>query len=195
MKTIEMTIKGTAPLLMNSNQGVNPLHPLTKKLKVLTAKRKRTEEDDEEILHLKWLMGLYWEDGIGVGIPSNNVEAMFRNAAKSVRKGATAKQQSALVVTPLFIPLEFEDRGKSRDDLWDEPSRKYHDVRVGKIKQASVLLSRPRFNNWSLTFKVTFDEKKFDLSEVVDLFEYAGRDVGLCDYRERYGKFVVVETK
>ena len=86
MKTINMTIKGTAPLLMNSNQGVNPLHPLTKAMKVLTAKRKRTEEDEAEILHLKWQLGLYWDETVGIGVPSVNLEAMFRNAAKTVRK-------------------------------------------------------------------------------------------------------------
>lgn len=188
-----MTIKGTTPLLMNSNQGVNPRHPLTKKMKVLTAKRKRTDEDEEEILHLKWQLGLYWQDSVGVVVPSVNLEATFRNAAKSVRKGAIAKLQSAISIKPDYIPLEFDGIGKTKDELWDDP--KYSDFRIGRIKQSSVSLCRPRFDSWCLTFKVFFDETKFDTSEIVSLFELAGREVGLCDYRGKYGMFSILETK
>jgi len=196
MKTIEMTIKGSAPLLMGSNQGVNPLHPLTKQMKVLTAKRKRTEEDEEEILHIKWMLGLYWDETYGLVIPSVNLEAMFRNAAKTVRKGTIAKQQSAITVKPDYIPLIVPDETpKTQEGLWNDPNRRYSDVKVGKIKQASILLCRPRFDNWGLKFKISFDETKFDLKEVIDLFTLAGREVGLCDYRGKYGMFAIVETK
>lgn len=195
MKTIEMTIKGTAPLLMNSNQGVNPLNPITKKVKILTAKRKRTEEDDTEIMHLKWTLGLYWMDDIGVHVPSVNLEAMFRNAAKTVRKGTIAKQQSAITVKPDFIPLTYNANPKTPEDLWNDPNARYSDVKVGKIKQASVILCRPRFDNWALTFRVSFDETKFEQQEVIDLFALAGREVGLCDYRGKYGMFGIAEVK
>ncbi len=195
MKSIEIEIKGTAPLLMNSNQGVNPLHPLTKKMKVLTAKRKRTEDEEEEILHLKWMLGLYWDENIGVFVPSVNLEAMFRNAAKTVRKGTIAKQQSAITVKPDFIPLISDGMPKTVDALWNDPNRKYSDVKVGKIKNSSVLLCRPRFDNWGLKFKVFFDETKFDTEEVINLFSLAGREVGLCDYRGKYGMFGIVESK
>ena len=195
MKSLEIEIKGTAPLLMNSNQGVNPLHPLTKRMKVLTAKRKRTEEDDEEILHLKWQLGLYWQEGIGLNVPSVNVEAMFRNAAKTVRKGTIAKQQSAILVKPDYIPLMADVKPSTPDELWKDPNSKYSDIKVGKIKQASVLICRPRFDNWGLKFIVRFDETKFDPKEIVDLFELAGREVGLCDYRGKYGMFGIVEVK
>lgn len=196
MKSIEITIKGTTPLLMNSNQGVNPLHPLTRKMKVLTAKRKRTEEDDTEILHLKWQLGLYWQEPTGLVVPSINLEAMFRNAAKTVRKGNIAKQQSAITIKPDFIPLIVpEETPKTIEGLWNDPNARYSDVKVGRIKNASVLLCRPRFDNWGLKFTVMFDETKFDQKEIIDLFELAGRDVGLCDYRGKYGMFGVTETK
>jgi hypothetical protein len=195
MKSIEITIKGTTPLLMNSNQGVNPLHPLTRQMKTLTAKRKRTEDDDTEILHLKWQLGLYWIEGVGVCVPSVNVEAMFRDAAKTVRKGTIAKQQSAIVVKPDHIPLIFDGNEMTPDDLWNDPNNKYADVKVGRIKGSSVMLCRPRFTNWALTFKVQFNETKFDLAEIISLFELAGREVGLCDYRGRYGMFSIVESK
>lgn len=196
MKKIEFELKGNTALLMNSNQGVNPLHPLTKKMKVLTAKRKRTEEDDTEILHLKWQLGLYWDDVIGIHVPAVNVEGMFRDSAKSVRKGTVAKLSSAISVSPDLIPLITpEGTPTTKDGLWDDPNGKYADVKVGKIKQASVLLCRPRFDGWSLKFILAYDESKFDRKEVVELMEKAGRDVGLCDYRGKYGMFSVASAK
>ena len=193
MKTIEVKVHGISPLLMNSNQGVNPLHPLTRKLKVITAKRKRTEEDEIEILHLKWLMGLYYDESIGIHIPSANIEAMIKNAAKSLRKGNIAKQSTAITVNPALVPLKYEG-AKDPEALWADPNRKFADIRVGKIKQSSILLCRPRFNTWELTFTVRFDETKFDHEEIVSLIELGGHDVGLCDYREKYGHFDIVEV-
>lgn len=197
MKTINVTINGTAPLLMNSNVGVNPLHPLSKRIKVLTAKRKRTEDDELEILHLKWQLGMYWDESVGLCVPSVNVEAMFREAAMTVRKGRIAKQQSALTIKPDYIPLIVPDgTPKTKEGLWNDPNQRYSDVKIGRIKKtSSVLLCRPRFDKWGLNFKVSYNESKFDKAEVLALLELAGREVGLCDYRGRYGMFTVAEAK
>lgn len=194
MKQIEVTIHGTTPLLMNSNQGVNPLHPITRAMKVLTAKRKRTEDDEIEILHHKWLLGLYNDEKVGIHVPATNIESMFKNAAKTLRKGTIAKQSSAISVGPILIPLEYEGP-RDPDVLWNDANRRYADIRPGKIKQASILLCRPRFNNWGLKFSIRYDETKFDREEIISLLSLAGTDVGLCDYREKYGHFDIVEVK
>ncbi len=193
MKKINVKIHGITELLMNSNKGVNPLHPITRMMKVLTAKRKRTEDDEIELFRLKWLLGLYYDESVGVYVPSQNIEAMIREAAKTLRKGSIAKQISAIVVGPVNIPLIY-DGPKDPDSLWNDPNRKYADIRVGKIKQASVTLCRPRFNTWDLEFTIKYDETKFGHDELVSLLELAGHDIGLCDYREKYGHFDVVEV-
>ena len=193
MKKINVKIHGIRELLMNSNQGVNPRNRYAKEIKVLTAKRKRTDADVDELLHLKWLSGLYFDETVGVCIPSQNVEAMIREAAKTLRKGSIAKQISAIVVEPVNIPLIY-DGPKDPDALWNDPIGKYADIRVGRIKQASVTLCRPRFNRWDLEFTIKYDETKFGHDELVSLLELAGHDVGLCDYREKYGHFDVVEV-
>jgi hypothetical protein len=43
MKTLEITWKGTTPLIMHSCQCVNPLHPISLALKPLTSKRNKTD--------------------------------------------------------------------------------------------------------------------------------------------------------
>ena len=193
MKALEVTIHGISPLLMNSNRGVNPLEPLVKQKKILEAKRKRTDDDETEMLHLKFLLAIYHNAKEGVYIPAQNVEAMFRNAAKTMRKGMSAKNTANVKVEPEYIPLKYTGP-KTPEELWADT--KFSDVRVGKLKSgASITLCRPRFDSWELTFRFLFDESKFDREEVIRLLELAGTDVGLCDYRERYGHFVVQSVK
>jgi hypothetical protein len=87
MKKLKVTWKGISPLLMHSNQGVNPLHPITKEIKKYTGKRKKTDEDFEIIADLEWESGLYWKDAVGgTFIPAENVEATIRNGAKSIKR-------------------------------------------------------------------------------------------------------------
>lgn len=193
MKALEVTIRGISPLLMNSNRGVNPLDPLVKQKKIIEKKRTRTDDDETELLHLKFLLGIYYDEKDGVYVPAMNVEAMFRNAAKTMRKGMAAKNTANVKVEPEFIPLIYEGP-KTPESLWADS--KFSDVRVGKLKSgASITLCRPRFASWELKFRFMYDETKFDRDEIVRLLELAGTDVGLCDYRERYGHFNVLAVK
>ena len=194
MKKIEVNIHGITGLLMNSNKGVNPLNKTTQQIKVLTAKRKRTEDDEVEIYRLKWINALYYDEVNGVHVPSVNIEAMIKSAAKTLRKGSIAKQSSAIIVQPDFVPLIYPGP-KKPEELWNDPEGRYADIRVGRIKQASINLCRPRFNQWDLKFTVRYDETKFDYDELVNLIALAGHEIGLCDYREKYGHFDIVEVK
>jgi len=187
MKKLNITLNGTTPLLMNSNQGVNPTHPLTIELKKYTGKRKKTDEDHIEILKIKWFLALYHDDEIGPYIPAQNVEATIRDAAKRSKRGKDVK--IGIRVDPDFIPLIYEGP-RDKATLWDDPN--HRDIRVGRIKASSVMVSRPRFNRWKINFALEYDEDIFNESEISDILNVAGRYVGLCDYRERYGHFEVV---
>lgn len=45
MKSIKFRITGTMPLMLNNPQTVNPFNEFTKKLKPLTSKRTKTDDD------------------------------------------------------------------------------------------------------------------------------------------------------
>lgn len=70
-----VTIAGVAPLLMHSDRYSNPLDPLTKKHKQLTAKRKKTDEDQEAILASEWMGSLYLDEKSEVYMPGAVIEA------------------------------------------------------------------------------------------------------------------------
>lgn len=187
MKQIKVTWKGMTPLIMHSNQGVNPLHPLTKEMKKYTSKRKKTDEDYEIIADLEWESGLYWKDGIGCYIPAENVEATIRNGAKSIRKGSAIEK--FISVEPLYIPFYYGEE-LNKEQL--KADLKYRDVRIMKIKTASILRTRPRFDTWKIDFIINYEEKQIDLGSIVQSIDYAGKFVGLCDSRPKYGQFVAI---
>jgi hypothetical protein len=189
MRKVDIWIKGFTPLLMNSNVGVNPTHPLTKEMKSITDKRKKTDEDNERILRLKWELGLYLEDEKPC-IPAINVEACIRDAAKIERKGKDTV--ASIIVTPFEIPLIY-DGPHDKEALWDDP--RFRDVQVGRIQRGSVLLCRPRFSNWQLKFSLEYDENVFDREMIKRFLTTAGMRIGLCDYRPRYGKFTLMSME
>lgn len=186
MKNLSVTWKGISPLIMHSCQCVNPLHPISKELKKYTEKKgNKTEEDLVQISNLEWESGAYWKEGLGLYIPGENVEATIRNGAKVNRKGKDIEKY--VNVTDLYIPFNYGEN-LSKEELIQ--NYEYRDTRIMVIGRARILRTRPRFDQWNITFNVLYNEEKLDLDTVVNAIEYAGQYVGLCDSRPKYGKFV-----
>ncbi|MSS11754.1 hypothetical protein FYJ38_24415 [Clostridium sp. WB02_MRS01] len=186
MKNLSVTWKGISPLIMHSCQCVNPLHPISKELKKYTEKKsKQTEEDLIRISDLEWESGAYWKEGLGLYIPGENVEATIRNGAKVNRKGKDIEKY--VNVTDLYIPFNYGEN-LSKEELIQ--NYEYRDTRIMVINRSRILRTRPRFDQWNITFNLMYNEEKLDLDTVVNAIEYAGQYIGLCDSRPKYGKFV-----
>lgn len=185
MKTIEVTWKGITPLIMHSCQCVNPLHPIAKKLKEYTSKRKKTDEDYQIISDLEWEGGLYWKDDIGLYIPAENIEATVRNGAKANKKGKDIEK--FFNVQDMYVTLDIGEK-YTKESLKND--YQFRDVRQMNVMRAKITRTRPRFDMWKITFIAAYDEKFMDLETLVQAIEYAGNFVGLCDSRPKYGKFV-----
>lgn len=185
MKNLMITWKGTTPLIMHSCQCVNPLHPISLKIKKLTSKRKKTEEDLIQISDLEWEAGAYWKDDIGLYIPAENVEATLTNGAKSFKRGSDI--QKYCNVSDLCIPLSYGEN-LTKEQLI--ANYEYRDTRPMTVNRVKVMRTRPRFDRWEISFGLRYDENKIDLDTIINAMEYAGCYVGLCDSRPKYGKFV-----
>lgn len=190
MKTLKVTWKGISPLIMHSCQCVNPLHPISREMKKYTSKRNKTEEDLMKIADLQWEVGAYWEDGLGLYIPAENVEATLRNGGKVNKKGTDI--QKYVDVTDLYIPFNYGE------DLTKEQlikSYEYRDTRIMVISRNRVPVTRPRFDQWNITFNLRYNEEKIDLDTIINAMEYSGQYIGLCDSRPKYGRFVATIEK
>ena len=187
MKNLKVTWKGITPLIMHSCQCVNPMHPIAKEMKKYTSKRKKTEEDYAILSDLEWESGAYWKDGLGLYIPAENVEATLINGAKPYKKGSDI--QKYCDVTDLYIPFDYGEN-LTKEQLIK--SYEYRDVRVMTVMRAKVNRTRPRFDQWKITFNLRYNEEKIDVDTITQAMEYAGLYVGLCDSRPKYGKFSAV---
>lgn len=186
MKNLKVTWKGISPLIMHSCQCVNPLNPIAKEMKKYTSKREKlTEEELIKLSDLEWEAGAYWKDGLGLYMPAENIEATIRNGAKVNRKGKDIEKY--VNVTDLYIPFNYGEN-LTKEELIQ--NYEYRDTRIMTIQRSKILRTRPRFDQWNITFNLMYDEDKIDIDTIVNAMEYAGAYVGLCDSRPKYGKFV-----
>lgn len=190
MKTIKIELKGLSPLLMHSCRGVNPLDPLSIELKKYTGKRTKTEEDNRMISDLEWELSLYWDDKVGLYIPAECIEACVREAAKNQRKGKDIERGFSCL--DMMNPLDIGEK-LTKQQMHDD--FRFRDVRCMCVKKARVMRTRGRFNMWKCEVLAAYDETILNLRTIADALEYAGKNVGLCDSRPRYGKFAATVTE
>ena len=191
MKKIKCEFHGISPIILHSCQCVNPLHPISLEMKKINSKKKnKTEEDLAALSDLEWEAGLYWDDGVGVYIPAENIEATIREGAKARRKGKDIVK--GFMCDDMMIPLDIGEN-LTKEEL--KKDFRFRDVRAMKVQQSRVMRTRPRFNMWNISFTASYDENILDFNEVTDAIEYAGQYVGLCDSRPKYGKFAAKVTE
>ena len=175
-------LKSSAPLLMHSGRTADPTDKFAKALKQISSKRKKTDADYEEMARIEFAAGIYM-DKDGPVLPSYVIESMIVNAAKKVREGPTAKSGCYCMN---HARLEY-DGPRTVDELWaDESFRFSAIVRVG---QARVARMRPVFNEWSATVTLSIEDEVVNVARIDDWMQIAGTQVGLCDWRPKYGRF------
>jgi len=188
MKTANCTIKGTNKMMMHSERLANPFDPLTRQIKAITGRRKKTEDDLLEIARIEWEGGLYHDDESGIYVPGHNILACMVAGGKIHKLGTALKR--ALLVLEDKVPLKYEGP-KTPAKLFENKS--FVDMRSVKVGTSKVMRCRPIFHaGWELTFSVAYDESTIQLNDIAMCLESAGNMVGLGDYRPRFGRFSVV---
>jgi hypothetical protein len=191
--TVKVRLDGVQPMLMHSNQTCNPLNKFAKQMKQISGKRKKTDEDHENMSKIEWEAGLYYSDETGPFVPSINVEGMLRDAAKKLRKGTDVTQSAR--VFPLEIPLGYNGprdmAGLKKIAFSGEKvnGEDFFDSRGVGIKTSTIMRTRPRFNKWWIEFDIIVDDAVFNIDDIVNILSIAGSKIGLSDYRPRYGTF------
>jgi hypothetical protein len=219
MERIKVKISGVNAILLHNDDGVNPTNPITKAIKRITSKgKKKTDEDTIRLLDLDYIQGIYHDDALkmlpyvlaanysekeetliynipkkakdlmtgSVFIPSENLESSIMNGAKKNKNGKQI--QKTLMVFPENIPII----GIEDIPIYDMIQLGcYKDVRNVKIGQSKTLRCRPRFDKWSLEFEAEYEADIISGEEVEMAIRVAGREVGLGDYRPKYGRFTV----
>jgi len=173
METYKVKIVGTRPLLLN-----NPEYEIGN-----TPKRRRGEHlTPEEEAKLK----LYLNEKGEPCVPARVIKGALRNAGRGYRvkgRGTTtygAMIRAGLDIEPSMIPII--------SDGWKV------DIQHVVVQRSRIPRARPRFDNWSLEFKIINKDPTILLRETVKkILEDAGKWYGIGDYRPEYGLFEVVK--
>jgi len=183
-KDMNVRLTGATPLLLHSNRAANPLDPDAKKMKTLSRKRDKTDEDLEKLSELEWFLSLYIGDDGQIVMPGENIEAMFIAAAKKEKKGTQAKVG---FLCNTACPISYAGPKKPQELLHN---RHFVDVRAVRIQKNTVMRTRPIFREWHIDARLSFDPTQFnDASAVLGILKVGGEYIGLGDYRPKYGRF------
>jgi len=172
MKTFEIEIEGTCPLLQHKMPEEDVNAPL---------RRQEVDKHDnpEDFLY---------NVGGKICQPATCIERSIVQSASSfkiVGRGKKTYKDAAktIFITPEMIPHTLQD--------W----RPYSVSVVIPSTKGRVIRSRPRFDKWKLVFHASFDDKIIPAEIVKKMLDYAGENVGIGDWRPRFGRFMVTSFK
>jgi hypothetical protein len=186
-------ITGIAPLIVHNGELADPFYSFSQEIKKISGKRKKTEADHEMMAKLEWRGGLYVNEGKLI-VPSDCFEASLVGAAKLSRLGKDAARglfvEDHLLIEGDGVPESVDEA--ALDEMYD--SRKFVFRKGVRVGTAKVMRTRPIFGTgWSARATIVFNDAVFNKQQIEDLAEAAGFQIGLCEWRPRYGRFAVSE--
>ena len=169
MKTINVEIEGTTPLLMNK-------YNVESELARQKGKRVTKTYDPKE----ESFKSAYWSaDKKNLIIPGEIIYACLLNASsfhKIGRRSAKSILAGSIRVEPGEISLGTKDF--------------IIDTRPVVIQRARVLKSRARLDKWKASFKIVYNENLIGDPEIIRVvLEEAGLRIGLMDFRPQKSGF------
>lgn len=184
MKEFKFRATGAAPLICHNGQMADPLNEFSKKLKVVSGKRKKTDADFEAMSHIEFLGSLYMGPK-GPCLPGEMIEATLVNAGKLKRIGKDVVRALWCNDAPV---LEYEGP--------HDPEKMYKDggftFKIGvRVKQNRVVRTRPRFDKWACDITLLYDEETLNKAVVEELVGLAGEAIGFGDWRPKFGRFTI----
>lgn len=172
MKKLNVTLKSTVPMLMH-------------RYEIDTSEKKTTARKDKIYDAKTDAEKAMYKDEKGCYIPSEWIESTMKEAAKSFKDGKSTmknKVQSAVMVD--------NDKIYLNKQTYDEI-----DSRPVVIQRNRIVRSRPKFNNWEVSFSLSYDENRIEPKAIKDILTEAGSCKGIGDYRPKFGRFEVKDIK
>ena len=174
MKEINVTIKGTTPLLFNRFIEASIDSDVKKRVgavKVDDVKDKLYMIDDK------------------IYTPSTHIFGVLINAGKNFNiRGKKKSTYSKLIGSLVEVN---PDAIVHKIQTWDI----FSVSAVIPATRGRMIVKRPKMDNWELDFTLKFPEEDIPVEVVKNILDYAGQYVGIGDWRPdkkgKYGKFIV----
>jgi len=183
----KVKIEGTVPLIVHNIALADPLNPIVKEIKKISAKKKKTDDDHQAMARLEFQGGLYMDENDVIVMPAECLEGCLVSGSKKARLGQ--KFKSAMFIDDASIKFTFDGPTKWEKRFEDKNCVSRAAVRV---QAARVMRTRPAFRNWTIEFTILYNPEIIDAGDVDNALEAAGSQCGLCEWRPRFGRFEVV---
>jgi len=188
MKTLTAKFTGISPLLQNNPQPVDAFNKYAKLKKPLTAKRTKTDEDLLLIRRIDVEGKVYFNDEMGIYIPSGWVMAGIAKNSHAIAKISKAKIRGAVfpVVDKMKLTYDGMKLVKSKIDIVDND--KFITTLILPQQQVRLAKSFPIFHKWSFEVELEYDDVIVDFADMKRILEYTAKYSGFGDFRPTYGR-------
>lgn len=178
-KTVNVTIRGISPLLMNKPNMLE----IEDKAKV--------KQSGTNILERQFEEKQYLTDEGKLFTPETHIKGSVIEAAKNVKvKGKGKSTYSKIVGYALQIEPAQILHKKTRLE-------KFVVLAVNPMTKGRNAVCRPMLREWELDFRAVYDSDEIPFEVVKECFDYAGKRVGIGDWRPQkkgtYGRFLVTK--
>jgi len=183
VRTIQITIQGTTPLLCNRFTDEAAMKASSGSAVVAVGDKGSPKDQADK--------KLYRDESGKLVIPQPNLFRCILDGGKFFKAGKSkvTTQKSSLIpaclsIDALTIPIDHKDP-------WSVDTRPVRIPATG----GRILCHRPVFNDWALSFTVELDTEILSPKVLRDIVDAAGKRIGLGDFRPDckgpFGKFVV----
>jgi hypothetical protein len=199
LEKLEIVLHGEAALMQHNRALANPLSPGARRLKALSSKRRKTDEDLGDLARAEFEESFYWDAQLGPIVECGHVLACLIEGAKKSKLGKEANLGIFIEAIGKNgaggdIKLEYDGpRDKAR--LWNGGVGKFVSSELVNVNRARILRTRPIFPEWSLHFLVKFDPNVINRESIIKALQDAGFYAGLLERRPRCGRFSVEVVK
>lgn len=186
MQTIDVKITGTKPLLQHRFTDAASTDEATRRV---TRAEKTPRELATEVANVD-PDGRYW-------MPGSAIARLLRESGGNHKQKGSRRSVKYIVPSAVFVTDDtmtvLNGDGKTPATEFEVDSRP---VQIPATK-GRIMRHRPRFDHWSLRFRLEVDDNTISPSLVHDLLSEGGSRIGIGDFRPEkggpFGRFQITE--
>ncbi len=188
IKNITVKFTGISPLLQNNPQTVDPFNHYAKLKKPLTSKRSKTDEDLYAIREIEVESKVFFDDKLGIYVPTRWVLAAIAKNSHALAKIAKAKVRGAVFTVTDKVKLNYDGMKLVKSKLDIVKNERFVTTLILPQQQVRLAKNFPIFHEWSFEVGLEYDDTIIDRIDMVRILEYSGKYGGFGDFRPTYGR-------
>ena len=158
--------------------------------KPLTSKRSKTEEDLIAIREIEVESKVFFDDDIGIYVPTRWVLAAIAKNSHALAKIAKAKVRGAVFTTSDKAKLTYDGMQSVKEKTDIVHNEKFVTTLILPQQQVRLAKNFPIFHKWSFECELEYDDNIIDTVDMKRILEYSAKYGGFGDFRPTYGRAI-----